>query len=175
MARTVATSASTMKNTPNGNRWRMARRNSWKTRGKRNGPSSMRVNVARSSTRNSVPRPFRSPSYHDAASRASSSASGRTASRGTLPTGSEAMLYSFNDLLPRSGFFRYSVMRRETFFQEGLLPLLQRHLVDVRGDVIPERLHVVNLFFDRKRLEPGGRQRQGMGHARTIPSACPFV
>ena len=43
---------------------------------------SIRANVARSSVRNSEPRPLRSPSYHDAASRASSSASGRTSSRG---------------------------------------------------------------------------------------------
>ena len=53
-------------------------------------------------------------------------------------------------------------MCRETLFQEGLLPLLERYLVDIRRDVIPERLHVVDLVFDRKRVEPGGRQRQGM-------------
>lgn len=52
-------------------------------------------------------------------------------------------------------------MCRETLFQEGLLPLLERYLVDIRGDVIPERLHVVDLVFDRKRVEPMGRQRQG--------------
>ena len=82
------------------------------------------------------------------------------------------MLYSFNDLLPRSGFLRGSVMCRETLFQKGLLPLLKGYLVDIRRDVIPERLHVVDLVFDRKRVEPWGRQRQGMRHGRTIPPAC---
>ncbi len=50
----------------------------------------------------------------------------------------------------------------ETLFQDGLLPLLQRYLVNGRRDVIPERLHVVDLVFDRKRVEPSGRQWQGM-------------
>ena len=89
-----------------------------------------------------------------------------------LPIGAKAMLYSFNDLFPRSGFVGGSAMCRETLFQEGLLPLLERHLVDIRRDVIPERLHVVDLVFDRERVEPRGRQRQGMGHVRTIPPAC---
>jgi hypothetical protein len=53
-------------------------------------------------------------------------------------------------------------MCRETLFQEGLLPLLEGDLVDIRRDVIPERLHVIDLVFDRKRVEPRGRQRQGM-------------
>ena len=79
-----------------------------------------------------------------------------------LPTGTEAMRYSFNDLLPRSGFRRGSLMCRETLFQEGLLPLLERDLVDIRRDVIPERLHVIDLVLNRKRVEPRGRQRQGM-------------
>lgn len=67
------------------------------------------------------------------------------------------MLHSFNDLLPGSGFLRRSAMCRETFFQEGLLPLLKRYLVDIRCDVIPERLHVVDLFLDRKCVESRGR------------------
>ncbi len=33
-----------------------------------------------------------------------------------LPTGAEALLYSFNDLFPRSGFFRGSAMCGETLF-----------------------------------------------------------
>ena len=72
-----------------------------------------------------------------------------------LPTGAETLLYSFDDVFPRSGFFRRSLMCREPFCQEGLLPLLERYLVDIRGDVIPERLHVVDLVFDRKRLKTG--------------------
>jgi hypothetical protein len=54
------------------------RRTSRKTTRKREGPSSIRESVARSSPRNSVPRPARSRSYQEAASSASISASGRT-------------------------------------------------------------------------------------------------
>jgi hypothetical protein len=79
---------------------------------------------------------------------------------GHLPTGAEALLDSRKDFLPRSGFVRGSAIRRKTLLQEGLLPLLERHLVDIGRDVVPERLHVVNLVFDRKRVEPRGRQRQ---------------
>ena len=56
----------------------------------------------------------------------------------------------------RSGLFWALAMSGETLFQDSLLPLLQRHLVDGRRYVIPERLHVVNLLFDRKRVEPRG-------------------
>jgi hypothetical protein len=79
-----------------------------------------------------------------------------------LPTGAEALLDSCNDFLPRARFIRRAAMRCETFLQKGLLPLLERYLVDIRRDVVPERLHVVDLVFDWKRVEPGGRQRQGM-------------
>ena len=54
-----------------------------------------------------------------------------------LPTAAKALLYSFNDVLPRPGFFRGSAMGRKTLLQEGLLPLLERYLVDIRRDVIP--------------------------------------
>ena len=49
----------------------------------------------------------------------------------------KALPYSFNDLVPRSGFFRGSAMCRKTLFQERLLPLLERYLIDIRRDVIP--------------------------------------
>jgi hypothetical protein len=79
-----------------------------------------------------------------------------------LPTGAEPLLHSFNHLWPRSGFFRGAAMGSETLFQKSFLPLLERDLVDTRRDVIPERLHVVDLIFDRKRVEPEWRHRQGM-------------
>ena len=79
-----------------------------------------------------------------------------------LPSGAEPLLYSFNHLLPRLGLFRGAAMGSEALFQKSLLPLLERHLVDTRRDVIPERLHVVDLIFDWQRVEPGWRQRQGM-------------
>ena len=57
----------------------------------------------------------------------------------------------------------------KTFFQKRLLPVLQRDLARGRGDAIPERLHVVDLALDRKRVEPRRRQRQGVRHGRNIP------
>ena len=79
-----------------------------------------------------------------------------------LPAGAKALLYAFNNLLPGSSFFGGSAMCRQALFEDGLLPLLQRHLVDGRRDVIPKRLHIVDLVFDRQRVEPRGRQWQGM-------------
>jgi hypothetical protein len=79
-----------------------------------------------------------------------------------LPTGAKALLNSCNDVLPGTRFVRGLAMRCETLLQESLLPLLERYLVDIRRDVVPERLHVVDLVFDRKRVEPRGRQRQGL-------------
>jgi hypothetical protein len=78
-----------------------------------------------------------------------------------LPTG-KAMLYSLDDLVPRPSLLRGSLMCCEALFQKGLLPLLKGYLVDIRRDVIPKRLHIVDLVFDRKRVKPRGRQRQGM-------------
>lgn len=41
----------------------------------------------------------------------------------------------------------------ETIFQKCLLPVLQRDLAGRCGDTIPERLHVVDLFLNRQRVE----------------------
>ena len=50
----------------------------------------------------------------------------------------KTLLDSINHLSPRLGFFGSPAMRREPLLQEGLLPLLQRNLVDSRRDAIPE-------------------------------------
>lgn len=50
-------------------------------------------------------------------------------------------------------------MCREAVFEERLLPLVERHVVGGCRHAIPQRLHVVDLVFDRKRVEPRGRQR----------------
>ena len=82
-----------------------------------------------------------------------------------LPTGAETLLKSFDDLFPWTGFLRGPPMRRKPFVQNGLLPPLKGHLVQARRDVIPKRLHVVDLFFHGKSVESGGRQGQRMRHA----------
>ena len=50
-------------------------------------------------------------------------------------------------------------MCSKALIQEGLLPLLEWYLIDTGGDVVPERLHVIDLIPDRKRIKPSGRQR----------------
>ncbi|MEK6629814.1 MAG: hypothetical protein AABY89_03650 [Acidobacteriota bacterium] len=40
-----------------------------------------------------------------------------------------------------------------------MLPLLEWYLIDAGRDVVPERLHVIDLIVDRKRIKPSGRQR----------------
>ena len=65
-----------------------------------------------------------------------------------LPTGAEAILYSFNDLSPRLSLSGGSMMYREALFQERLLPLLERYLINTCSDMVPERLDVIDLVFD---------------------------
>jgi len=50
-------------------------------------------------------------------------------------------------------------MCSKALIQQGLLPLLEWYLIDTGGDVVPERLHVIDLIADRKRIKPSGRQR----------------
>jgi len=50
----------------------------------------------------------------------------------------KTLLDSINDLSPGLGFIGSPAMRRKPLLQEGLLPLLQRHLVDSRRDAIPQ-------------------------------------
>lgn len=70
-----------------------------------------------------------------------------------LPAAAEALLHPSDDLFPGTSLVGRSAMCGETLLQHGLLPFLQRDLTDRRGDAIPERLHVVDLFFDRERVE----------------------
>ena len=41
---------------------------------------------------------------------------------------------------------------------------MKRYLVEAGGDVIPQRLHVVDLVFDRKTVKPRRWQRQRISH-----------
>ena len=76
-----------------------------------------------------------------------------------LSTDAETLLHQFNDFLPRPGVVRRSPMCSKALIQQGLLPLLEWYLIDTGGDVVPERLHVIDLIADRKRIKPSGRQR----------------
>lgn len=89
-----------------------------------------------------------------------------------LPTRAQTQLKSLDDVFPWLAFLRCSTMCREAFLQNGLLPSLEWNLIDARRDMVPKRLDVVDLLFDRQCVEPRGRQRQGMGHSGTIPPAC---
>lgn len=86
-----------------------------------------------------------------------------------LPAVAETFLYAFDDLFPGTCFVRSPVVFGKAFFQERLLPVLQRHLTCSRGDAIPKRLHVLDLILDRQRVEPGRRKRQGVSHGWNIP------
>ena len=48
-------------------------------------------------------------------------------------------------------------MGGQTFLQQNLLPFLERHLIDSGCDAVPERLYIVDLFFNRERVESWGR------------------
>jgi hypothetical protein len=77
-----------------------------------------------------------------------------------LLTGPEARLHSVDRLSPRSSVCGGLSMRRKPLLEQGLLPLLQGNLVNCGGDTIPQRLHVVDLFFHRQSVEAGRGQRQ---------------
>ena len=72
---------------------------------------------------------------------------------GHLRPGTQALLDTFDDFLPRPSVARRSTMRSQTFFQQGPLPFLERHLIDSGCDAVPKRLHVVDLLFNRKLVE----------------------
>ena len=55
-------------------------------------------------------------------------------------------------------------MRRKPFFENGLLPLVKRYLIDTRGDAIPERLDVIDLLVDGKIVESLRRQAERLRH-----------
>ena len=70
--------------------------------------------------------------------------------------GTQAVLNPFDDFLPRPGIARRATMGSQTFLQQSLLPFLERHLIDGGCDPVPQRLHVVDLLFNRERIESWG-------------------
>lgn len=68
---------------------------------------------------------------------------------GHLSAAAKAPLHALDDLSPRPGVAGRLTMRRESLLQQGLLPLVQGHLVDTGRNAVPQRLYVVDLIFDR--------------------------
>ncbi len=55
-------------------------------------------------------------------------------------------------------------MRRKSLRENSSLPLVQRHLPDAGGDVVPQCLDVVDLILDGEIVEALGRQWQSLWH-----------
>ena len=75
-----------------------------------------------------------------------------------LPSVVKTVLEPFDDLLPRPGLLRCSTMRCKPFLENGLLPFVTWYLIHAGGDVIPERLDIVDLIFNGKIVESWRRQ-----------------
>jgi hypothetical protein len=54
----------------------------------------------------------------------------------------------------------------ESLLQDALLPLMKRHLIQAGCNVVPERLYIVDLVFDRKIVETRRRQWHWVAHHR---------
>ena len=65
-----------------------------------------------------------------------------------LSAGAKVFLNPLNDFSPRSGVAGRLTMRRQPLLQQGLLPLVQGHLVHTGRNGVPQRLDVVDLIFD---------------------------
>ena len=76
---------------------------------------------------------------------------------GHLWAGAETVLNSLDDFPPWPRVAWRLTMRGEPFLQQGLLPLVKGHLIDAGGNAVPQRLHVVDLVFDRQGVEPRRR------------------
>ena len=66
-----------------------------------------------------------------------------------LSTCAKVPLYAFDDLSPWACVAGRPTMRGQPVLQQGLLPLVQRHLVHTGCDTVPQRLDVVDLIFNR--------------------------
>ena len=142
MARTTALSASTMKNTPKGNRRRIAP-NLTEDDGEALRPVL--------NSRERLPEfseEFRSkagPLALVPGPRVEGVELCLRPNRETrhLAAAAETFLYAFDDFFPGTCFVRSPAVFGKAFFQERLLPVLQRDLASGCGDAIPKRLHAV--------------------------------
>lgn len=59
----------------------------------------------------------------------------------------------------------------ESLLQDALLPLMKRHLIQAGCNMVPERLYVVDLIFDRKIVESRRWQWHRVSHHRDYTTA----
>jgi hypothetical protein len=79
----------------------------------------------------------------------------------------------FADLRPRAGSNLATSMRREAIRNDVSVPIRNRDLLRMLGEVIPERLNVLELLLWREILE-AGRRNGGLRHMSSIrPSGLP--
>ena len=79
----------------------------------------------------------------------------------------------FADLRPRAGSDLATSMRREAIGDDLSVPVRNRHLLRMLGEVIPERLNVLELLVWREILE-AGRRNGRLRHMSSIrPSGLP--
>ena len=79
----------------------------------------------------------------------------------------------FADLRPRAGSNLPTSMRREAIRNDLSVPVRNRHLLRMLGEVIPERLNVLELLLWREILE-AGRRNGRLRHMSSIrPSGLP--
>ena len=82
-----------------------------------------------------------------------------------LSSGAKVLLNPVDDFSPRPSVAGRLTMRRESLLQQGLLPLVQWHLVYPGRNGVPQRLYIVDLIFDWQAFEPWRRQwHGGMSH-----------
>jgi hypothetical protein len=79
----------------------------------------------------------------------------------------------FADLRPRAGGDLATSMRGEPFRDNVSMPIRHRYILRMLGEVIPERLNVLELLVWREILE-AGRRNGGLRHTSSIrPSGLP--
>ena len=62
----------------------------------------------------------------------------------------------------------------QAFVEDFTVPIRNRNRVGAGCDSIPQRLHVVDLLFDRQVVEAGRRQWDGFGHKARRAGDCPI-
>ena len=114
---------------------------------------------------------MRSRSYRNAASKISSSASDETSSRHIQLSGAEPGQEFVADFGPRARRDFAPSMRSEAFGNDLAMPVRYRYILRMLGEVIPERLNVIELLVWRE-IFKAGRWNAGLRHASSIRPPC---